>query len=212
MRVDFQDAVDDGMGHWVVKRTFTHDDGTVEHGVHVFPHDILESRAAEYGIDPADTDTLMDIVMVEPYMTDEDWSEGEFLFDAETDEDAKAAHLARCAKVKLRHRISTRAAGKKAHVLDHVKRQSPMHPEAIQLKREMVQEHKRRHQNAKKVRHSLVAENSDEERLSKLREHHRQTVRAPDMTDDGQARYLERNKQAGVGFWKAQAAAQRRGL
>ncbi|MGW3821793.1 hypothetical protein ACWEAF_05660 [Streptomyces sp. NPDC005071] len=40
-------------------------DGT-EHR-HVFPQDTLAWRAAEYGIDPADTDQLLDIVLHEPW-------------------------------------------------------------------------------------------------------------------------------------------------
>ncbi|MCQ8831751.1 hypothetical protein [Streptomyces malaysiensis] len=39
--------------------------GTVRH--HVFPKNTLEWRAAEYGIDPTDTDTLLDIVLHEPH-------------------------------------------------------------------------------------------------------------------------------------------------
>lgn len=35
---------------------------------HVFPKTTMQSRAAEYGIDPNDTDTLLDIVLHEPYM------------------------------------------------------------------------------------------------------------------------------------------------
>lgn len=34
---------------------------------HVFPQDTLAWRAAEYGIDPADTDQLLDIVLHEPW-------------------------------------------------------------------------------------------------------------------------------------------------
>lgn len=37
---------------------------------HVFPKTTMESRAAEYGIDPSDVDTLLDIVLHEPYMVD----------------------------------------------------------------------------------------------------------------------------------------------
>jgi len=35
---------------------------------HVFPKTTMQSRAAEYGIDPTDTNTLLDIVLHEPYM------------------------------------------------------------------------------------------------------------------------------------------------
>lgn len=38
--------------------------------VHVFPQETLTWRAAEYGIDPADTDTLLDIILHEPFLPD----------------------------------------------------------------------------------------------------------------------------------------------
>lgn len=38
--------------------------------VHSFPLETLEWRAAEYDIDPADTDTLIDVIIHEPYMPD----------------------------------------------------------------------------------------------------------------------------------------------
>lgn len=43
------------------------DDGTTTMMLHVFPPDTLEWRAAEYGIDPTDLDTLLDIVLNEPF-------------------------------------------------------------------------------------------------------------------------------------------------
>lgn len=39
---------------------------------HVFPADTLAWRAAEYGIDPTDTQTLLDIVLHEPFLPDLD--------------------------------------------------------------------------------------------------------------------------------------------
>lgn len=45
----------------------TRDDGTSFLQLHVFPPETLEWRAAEYGIDPEDTDTLLDIVLNEPF-------------------------------------------------------------------------------------------------------------------------------------------------
>lgn len=38
--------------------------------IHVFPQETLTWRAAEYGIDPADTDTLLDIILHEPFLPD----------------------------------------------------------------------------------------------------------------------------------------------
>jgi len=53
---------------------------------HVFPKDTLQNRAAEYGIDPADRETLMDIVLHEPYMV----SPLDQLYDETEDPVAKA--------------------------------------------------------------------------------------------------------------------------
>jgi hypothetical protein len=39
--------------------------------LHVLPVDTLAWRAAEYGIDPADLDTLLDVVLHEPHMPDD---------------------------------------------------------------------------------------------------------------------------------------------
>lgn len=38
--------------------------------IHVFPQEALAWRAAEYGIDPSDTDTLLDIILHEPFLPD----------------------------------------------------------------------------------------------------------------------------------------------
>lgn len=49
---------------WLVE-TRRSDDGNLHR--HIFPKATLAYRAAEYGIDPADTDTLVDIVLHEPF-------------------------------------------------------------------------------------------------------------------------------------------------
>jgi hypothetical protein len=72
--------------------------------VHTMPQDILEWRAAEYGIDPADTDTLLEIVLHEPHMrvteeTDDTPAryadDGPSLKEAVSTAAARTAHLAR---------------------------------------------------------------------------------------------------------------------
>ncbi|GAA1281580.1 hypothetical protein [Saccharothrix xinjiangensis] len=93
---------------WHAHRETTYGTGITEHGVHVFPVDILEWRAAEYGFDPADIDTLLDIVLCEPYLTAQDWAMGAGLIDAPDIATARRDHVARCAAAKLRNRISTR--------------------------------------------------------------------------------------------------------
>lgn len=46
----------------------TDDDGAVVRMAHLIPRDAVEWRAAEYGIDPGDTDTLLDIILHEPHV------------------------------------------------------------------------------------------------------------------------------------------------
>jgi hypothetical protein len=120
---------------WVVDGFQTLDDGTEIRRQHVFPLDTLEWRAAEYGIDPADTATLLDIVLAEPHLTEEDWAAGHQLHDAPDIDTARQDHLARCARAKLRHGISTRS---KNHPCRRVADESPLHPEAIALKQQLV--------------------------------------------------------------------------
>ncbi|SDI50604.1 hypothetical protein SAMN05421505_16112 [Sinosporangium album] len=40
------------------------------HIQHAFPHSAFEWRCAEYGLDPDDLDTLLDVVLYEPYLPD----------------------------------------------------------------------------------------------------------------------------------------------
>jgi hypothetical protein len=135
-----------GQPLWVVEGMRHHDDGTSIRLQHTFPLDTLEWRAAEYGIDPADTATLLDIVLAEPYLTKEDWATGHRLHDAPDIDTARADHLARCARAKLRHRLSTRTAG---HPCRRVAAESPLHPEAIELKRQLVAQARAAHAHAR---------------------------------------------------------------
>lgn len=138
MRLTFTDAVPVVMGDqdlWEIRGTLTDDTGNSLAYSHTFPPDTLEWRAAEYGIDPADTATLLDIVLAEPHLSAEDWATGHQLHDAPDIDTARAHHVARCARAKLRHRISTRGAGHPCH---RVAAESPLHREAIALKQQLV--------------------------------------------------------------------------
>lgn len=74
--------------------------------LHVFPPDTLAWRAAEYGIDPADSHTLLDIVLHERFMTNDEHNEHMPDFVHNTDAArARAAHLARVGVVKQRARV-----------------------------------------------------------------------------------------------------------
>jgi hypothetical protein len=83
---------------WVV--TLLKADGNT-HDV-LMPTVALEWRAAEYGIDPADVDTLLDVILHEPHipMVDDGSGlryadNGPDLLSADSTDDARAAHLAR---------------------------------------------------------------------------------------------------------------------
>lgn len=128
-------VTDNGRQFWVIDGTQTDDDGTQVQHRHFLPVDTLEWRAAEYGIDPADTATLLDLVLAEPHLSEEDWAAGHRLHDAPDIDTARVDHLARCARAKLRHKISTRTKG---HPCRRVADESPMHPEALELKRTLV--------------------------------------------------------------------------
>jgi hypothetical protein len=70
---------------------------------HVFHPDVLMARAAEYDIDPADSATLLDIVLHERFMTEAEHNHRapDFVFNTDADT-ARAAHLARVEAVKDR--------------------------------------------------------------------------------------------------------------
>lgn len=81
---------------------FSHPDGTL-HG-YGFPQSTLMQRAAEYGIDPSNVDTLLDVVLHEPYMSLQH-TDPSFLWN--TDQaTARTAHLERVAALKQRLTIA----------------------------------------------------------------------------------------------------------
>lgn len=163
MKIIHNDVSSDGE-RWITTRQVVHDDNTIEDGVHVFPKDILEWRAAEYGIDPADRGTLLDIVLVEPYLTPEEWATGYQLHDAPDISTARADHIARCAQAKLRLRISTRGAGKEH--LARVRDESHMDDEVLSVKREHVA-HLRRQAAAERA--SVATNTTARDRAARLR-------------------------------------------
>lgn len=127
------------MACWVVR--FIKPDGNGHH--YLFPQDSLLSRAAEYGIDPKDTETLLDIIMHEQFVTPDDdekalpdmkspaltnqgrHRKGDLvptdLFNAATIDDARAAHLARIDYAKKTKAQVSMPKGLKANPLDVIK-------------------------------------------------------------------------------------------
>jgi hypothetical protein len=138
-----------------------------EQGGHCFPKDIFEWRAAEYGIDPTDMDTLIDIVLSEPFLEDSDFPPGEGLFDAPDISLAREAHKSRCARGKLRGRITTR--GKIAHkdgILFKMRTESLMDKEVIDVKKEHV---RRQRQSVVPSQMKMMSASSGEQRATELR-------------------------------------------
>lgn len=113
----------------------TRDDGSTIKHVMTFPEDILEWRAAEYGIDPEDKETLLDIVLYEPLLPDDDQPELS-LHQAPSIEAARTRHLERIQAV-IGQKPGNRPAGFDP-VREQIKAMVPMNPVAISLKAQYV--------------------------------------------------------------------------
>lgn len=158
VRVSHGEATDKGE-YWHIARTEELADGSFKEGCHLIAKDAMEWRAAEYGIPAEDLTTLLDVILMEPYLTPEEWAEGVALHVAGTVAEARAAHLARIVKCKLRLRVSTQSktpdkvraiikatnGGKDAVItfLDIVRAGSPMDEEILKDKRQMVRDYRR---------------------------------------------------------------------
>jgi hypothetical protein len=94
----------DGKPHWRVRMTVEFMDG-VKKVSHCFPEEIFIFRAAEYGFDPADVDTLLDIVLTEIHTVPDP---GTHLYEVSDRDVARGHHMNRCARQKLKMRLSTR--------------------------------------------------------------------------------------------------------
>lgn len=148
---------------WCLAQDIEPDNGDAYPWYHLFPDDIFEWRCAEYGIDHDDTDTLLDVVLFEPYLdhgaADPDLTH----LDAPSVAAARDYHLARIRQVKTHHGrlkgrpgLSTRIIPVeqrpvRMHVvlesaaedpLDVVLRESPRSPEHIAVKRELMTYHR----------------------------------------------------------------------
>jgi len=104
---------------------------------HVFPKETLEWRSAEYGVAAADVDTLLDVVLHEPFLEEED---APTLFTALSTAQARDAHLARISKAK-----AARAAivlDGKNNPLDVIRDHPGISTEGVRAKREQVDVHR----------------------------------------------------------------------
>jgi hypothetical protein len=130
----------------------------------------MEWRAAEYGLDPdADRATLLDIVMAESLLRSEDYDGGYQLYDAPDMTTAREHHVARCARAKLRCRLSTRG---KDHLLNRVRDESPMHPEILSIKRSLVAKTRDEHQKRRAALVELSSDGHEHRRLMAWRAQH----------------------------------------
>lgn len=131
-------TLDNGVRLIVLEQELTLDDGTTIRGRHVFPDDALEWRAAEYDIDPADTDTLLDMVLWEPHLPEPDQPEL-LLHDAPDIASAREYHLKRVADRKGKG-AKPPQAGPPDPVRSQVVALSRMNPRALELKKVLVDE------------------------------------------------------------------------
>lgn len=121
-----------------------------------FPADTLEWRAAEYGIDPTDLDTLLDMVLSEPFLDPDPEDAALSLFGAPDISRARVHHLKKVAQVRVE-------SDPKAW--EDAKAHAVMHHEALDLKRE----HVRRGRKAHKDRVDRVDATRDADRIAQLR-------------------------------------------
>lgn len=110
-RYDVREVQDRGH-YWQVVYDVTYDNGfQTEHG-HSIPKDTPEWRAAEYDLDPVgDFELILDIILAEPYIAPEEAVGAvpeEDLHGAPSIAIARSKHISRCARAKLKYRISTR--------------------------------------------------------------------------------------------------------
>lgn len=122
---------------------------------HTFPTDTMEWRAAEYGLDPSDVDTLLEIVLAEPHLDPDPDDATRSLFAAATIEEARDHHLKKIRKIKV---------GRDADAWERAKVGAVMHPEAIELKAE----HVRRGRDAHRTR-AARAPHTEADRIAVLR-------------------------------------------
>ena len=102
-------------------------DGTLHQ--HVAPHWIFAQRSAEYDIDPCNWDTLLDIVLHEPFAD----SDGPGLYGSATVDDARETHLARIRRCK-NTRVSVDCP-EKNQLVDHLRAVAPIDPQDVKERR-----------------------------------------------------------------------------
>lgn len=112
------------------------DDGNK--GLHLMPKFALDLRAAEYGVDPTDVDTLMSMLLHEPHMPDEEPTANPLppLMKADSTTQARNEHLDRVKNCKVQIRIK----GSKG--LDAIRKGHKPDRDRIKAHREVVDTHR----------------------------------------------------------------------
>jgi hypothetical protein len=108
--------------------------------LHLMPRAVFDVRAAEYGVDPTDTDTLLTLVLHEPFMPMVDdpvtgpryEDDGVILKNASSTSQALQAHLARVNKANVSLEVKNNKA------LDTIRRGYTPNQARIQRVREQV--------------------------------------------------------------------------
>lgn len=96
-----------GEDGWRITSTFDMN-GKTETIPHFIHDHCFAVRAAEYGIDPSDIETLLDIVLNEVFIYEQDIEYATTIYGHASVAETRKAHVGRCARVKLRQRLSTR--------------------------------------------------------------------------------------------------------
>lgn len=146
---------------WNLHQLITPDDGREPYWwSHFFPHDIFEWRVAEYDFPADDMDTLLDVVLYEPYLADD---YDMVPVNAPSIKAARIHHHNRIKAIKGPGRLrgvaglSTRTvpmAERPQQVpvllsstdedpLEVIKRESPMSEPHIEVKRQLIEYHRR---------------------------------------------------------------------
>ena len=149
-----------GPNMWVVAKTINPDIGPPVRLAHAFAEDIIEWRVAEYDMDPNDRDSLLEMILFEPHLDDGVNDEHPLsLLNAPTIADARDFHRSRINTKKGNGKVNTRkrapnenavansrsarfllidSGNDPALPLDILKREMPIDPEIVEVKKEHI--------------------------------------------------------------------------
>jgi len=176
MKVTLVDVQDYDENHLLAALEVVGEDGTTIRVAHVMPKDAAEWRVAEYGLDPNDHDTLIDVLLHEGHVH-ADIAPEDSLHLAPTVEHAREALLGavRVRKAKVAPAVAKGKAHPEADARQRMAGMLLMHPEVIAAKREYVQ-HIRKYGGTATPPPSLA-----DDRVAALR--HAVSMRSEDATD-----------------------------